>query len=48
MIELLLARGGDLSAKTDDGKTPFEVALDCDNIDVLEQFSSSVKLNEVP
>lgn len=48
MIDLLLTHGGDLTAKTDNGMTPFEVALECDNIDVLQKFSSSVKLNECP
>lgn len=43
-----MKRGGNLSLKTEDGKTAFEVALDCNNIDVLEQFSPSVKLNEAP
>ena len=48
MIDLLLSRGGDLTAKTENGMTPFEVALDCDNINVLQKFSSSVKLNQSP
>jgi len=48
MIDLLLSRGGDLTAKTESGMTPFEVSLDCNNIDVLQKFSISVKLNESP
>lgn len=48
MIDLLLSRGGDLTAKSESGMTPFEVALECDNINVLQKLSSSVKLNESP
>lgn len=48
MIDLLLSCGADLAAKTQAGLTPFEVALENDNIDVLQKFSTSVKLNETP
>lgn len=48
MIDLLLAKGADVKAKTEAGMTPFEVALDCNNINVLQKFTSSVKLNESP
>lgn len=48
MIDLLLSCGADLAAKTQAGLTPFEVALEYDNIDVLQKFSTSVKLNETP
>jgi hypothetical protein len=48
MIDLLLTRGGDLTAKTDNGMTPFEVSLECDNIDVLQKFAALVKLNQCP
>jgi len=48
MIDLLLSKGGNLAAKTEDGRTPFEVALDCENIDVLQKFSNNVRLSEAP
>lgn len=35
MIDLLLNNGANLSAKTSEGLTPFVVALDCNNIEVL-------------
>lgn len=48
MIDLLLSHGANLSAKSKDGLTPFVVALDSDNIDVLHKLSSKVLLNENP
>ena len=47
-IELLLKFNADLSAKTESGKTPFEVALECDNVIVLELLSEKVSLNLTP
>jgi hypothetical protein len=35
MIDLLLAKGTDVKGKTEAGMTPFKVALDCNNINVL-------------
>ncbi len=48
MIDLILEKGGNLTLKNESGLTPFEVAFDCDNIDVLNKFSKSVKLSESP
>lgn len=48
MIDLFLLRGADLSAKTEEGKTPFEVALDENNIEVLEKFIKAVRLSADP
>jgi ankyrin repeat protein len=35
MIDLLISHGADLSAKTSSGETPFALALNCNNIEVL-------------
>jgi len=48
LIDLLLAKGGDLSALNESGQTPFEVALDCDNIEVLSKFTKVVSVNKSP
>ena len=48
LIDLLLVKGGDLSALNEKGQTPFEVALDCDNIDVLSKFTKVVSVNKSP
>jgi hypothetical protein len=48
MIDLILAKGGNLALKTEAGQTPFEVALECDHIDVLNKFSKAVRLCESP
>lgn len=48
LIDLLLSRGADLSQQNDSEKTPFEIALELGNINVLEKFSSKVSLNKAP
>ena len=48
MIDLILEKGGNSALKNESGLTPFEVAVDCDNIDVLNKLSKLVKLHESP
>lgn len=48
MIDLVLAKGGNVALKTEAGQTPFEIAMECNNIDVLNRFCKAVSLCESP
>jgi ankyrin repeat protein len=48
LIDLLLSKGADLTLQNDSEKTPFEIALELGNINVLERFSKNVSLNKAP
>ena len=45
-IHLLLENGADLSVQNDDKKTPFQLALENDKIDVLAIFAQPIRIQE--
>lgn len=48
MIDVILAKGGDVSLINNEKQNPFSLALGCDNIEVLKKLSDRVRISENP
>ena len=48
MIDLMILRGANLKLQNSNNQTPFDLALQAENVNLLKKFTQHVKISENP